>query len=401
MSSIALLPFTFADEPLSNGISAIPDLDDIFFGGSLADDPAYFADAVPPSTWAAPGTQEVQAACVSIEALTSRDGLVSEEDLHYAFNEAAARFHAVDLAGAAHEDDGWDSEWDADSEDEYEMKVAEDSRAAVAFEATAAARPLCPLPGRPIPQGSALSTASRAARASPAVAVIPTATVSNAAPPSASKKRKATRAAGPAASQRRAVGEATTTRLSVPCIPTPIPDSLRIKNRESIPYLVGITDDGLPLVPGYENVEYRFHGLFRLGCTAPALDKDLNELKGMAQCYACEHYGAFADMWRHVLTHQRPMSEVFCSGCPRSFARGDSLKRHAKRKGGAHSSAARKAFLADTFEKLPEIIERRRAHAAFPVVTVKKFNLQLDKTFTDLYAVHCKTLATKKSKSKA
>ncbi|KAJ7131379.1 hypothetical protein C8R44DRAFT_774747 [Mycena epipterygia] len=69
-----------------------------------------------------------------------------------------------------------------------------------------------------------------------------------------------------------------------------------------------------------------------------------------------QHTGNFADMDRHILTHYP--RRLPCLGCPATFARTDSLKRHVKRSTDGHRSAARKALVV-SFNELPCVIKMR------------------------------------------
>jgi hypothetical protein len=282
-------------------------------------------------------------------------------------NQAAMRFHAVKLVGAAHEDDGSDSD-DSDSEEEevYEPldgDIREDANTDVQDtvdfeEASLCPSPvhsMCPLPGRLLLQPS--SSTRRGQRASAASAsplpapslskprVKATAKDITAASPTAStsgvvnsEKRKAKRAAGPRASKQRVVAHSDTS-----------------SRHPDIPIIPGINEDGLPAPPNSANVPPKFHFLLRTGFTLCG--------RGM-KCYdpKCKRVtGNYADMMRHFKKHFRLLCSAFCQGCPRSFSRDDAARRHMlsmKKDDPGHCSSARKAFLV-TFNELPVVVDKR------------------------------------------
>ncbi|KAJ7754731.1 hypothetical protein B0H14DRAFT_2979143, partial [Mycena olivaceomarginata] len=78
-------------------------------------------------------------------------------------------------------------------------------------------------------------------------------------------------------------------------------------------------------------------------------------------CYfpTCDHTCAYGDMGRHIQIHDRIAAQCFCDGCPRSFARLDSLTRHTKSRNSGHVTPERKAFLKKIFEALPLVVRKR------------------------------------------
>ncbi|KAJ7875036.1 hypothetical protein B0H13DRAFT_2279864 [Mycena leptocephala] len=373
---IAFLPFIPGDQPLSNGMSAIPDLDDVILGydfhaqdasPDLLDATAntFALSAVFPKTDLSMESVEdifadLHAVCayqapfdplvlpsapfhpwdpaevadtpptVSLRRLTDAKSLDPEEGCQM-LDQVAMRFRAVKLVGAAHEDDGSDSDdSDSDSEEEevYEPlggDVREDTNTdlqdTVDFEQVS----LRPSPSKPRVKAKAKDT----------TAVSPTASTSGVIN---SKKRKAKRAAGPRASKQRVVVHSDTS-----------------SRHPDIPIIPGINEDGLPAPPNSANVPPKFHFLLRTGFTLCG--------RGM-KCYdpKCKRVtGNYADMMRHFQKHFRFLCSAFCEGCPRSFSRDDAARRHMlsmKKDDPGHCSSARKAFLM-TFNELPAVVEKR------------------------------------------
>ncbi|KAJ7907818.1 hypothetical protein B0H13DRAFT_1879267 [Mycena leptocephala] len=379
---IAFLPFIPGDQPLSNGVSAIPNLDDailgydfhaqdasldlldtstntlalpaLFPGADLsmesvedifADlhavcayqapfdplvlpsapfrpwDPADVADTPPPSptSWRGPGSEQLDAACMSLRQLTDAQSLQTEEGYEM-LDQVARRFQAVRLAGAAHEDDESDSD-ESSSEEDYDGDAGDggtDAQHTVDFEEASPS----PAPSNSKPRVKAPAKHITAASPTPV-----TSGVGN------SKKRKAKRAAGPRASKQRVVVRSTassTQTFRMPVIP-------------------GITDAHLPPPPNSANIAPAFYYLLRLGCTVVG--------QGM-KCYKCTQLTHnFADMRRHVAKHNRIYCQALCLGCPASFSREDAALRHMQLAKG-HCSAPRRAFLT-TFNELPVVVEMR------------------------------------------
>ncbi|KAJ7488971.1 hypothetical protein FB451DRAFT_1166709 [Mycena latifolia] len=195
-----------------------------------------------------------------------------------------------------------------------------------------------PLPKRAAPKSASPSsaTASRRAGAPPAPTASRSSSTSStravprartartpSVPAPVSKKRKATRKAGPRSSKKAAVATPrSSTRLPVPS---------------------------------------HYYYLLKRGSTALSPRGMLCNVGGCPQ-----RTGNFADMSRHHLTHFRGDLPT-CDGCAGQFARRDSLKRHhkglkKKRTEGKlpedHFSPARQAFV-HVFKARPEVIAKR------------------------------------------
>ncbi|KAJ6564399.1 hypothetical protein B0H19DRAFT_1258852 [Mycena capillaripes] len=445
MSTIALLPFFPGDLPLDGGFSAIADLDDIVLGESMlydldahdallddtpthpmslpasdlatdsveaifddlhaacevpaSDDPltlparpffpwnpVYDADSPPPSpTWRAPGTQALEAALAEVGRLSTSDWQLTQEACGV-LNTAAACFQAVQLAGATHEDDGSDddSDWDLDSDCGDICgacrcgscgPIDDAPQDGIAFEEVppSPVRPVHLL-GRRAPQASPKVFASAAA--APSKPRSKRTTVAPAAAPAAqSKKRKAKRAAGPAAAKRAAASSEHTT------LPRPVPISV-------IPEFSG------PHVPSqshYEALAPKYHHFLAKGCTVKGKGLKCNNvievkgLKGRRTTKKCGHVtGNYGDMERHLMIHSRAESELFCIGCPKSFARKDALERHLFNKGSSHTRPARKAFLL-VFNSLPQVMDIKAQCPRTNTRVITAMEKELDNMFDILF----------------
>ncbi|KAF7369347.1 hypothetical protein MVEN_00263300 [Mycena venus] len=426
------IAFSFipGDQPLSNGLSGIPDLDDTVFAGSMlydlqaadasldafaaftvprvaplgmgnldlesvedifADlhaalsvrapphplvlperefrpfDPAEVADTPPPSpTWRVPGIAEMEGAFVALSDLTNEDGLLDDtEEARETLERAAITSEAVLLARAAHEDT-WADFADSDSDSDFDPGNVQDSD----FKQ----RPTCSLPARVLPKSSPSSKTRRATKKGRR-------TAASAAPPSASlvttttgKKRKAKQAKAPAAAKRKAVSPPSSTTTSSTNTHTSTSEHLA-----SMPVIPGYTDDNLPPPADAHLIEPKYYFLLRLGCT-------FND-KGQIECFRCQKASNLvSDIGRHVGIHFRSDTEKFCSGCPQSFSRDDSCKRHEARQAKrGHLSAERKAFLAK-FEELQIVVAKRAECDYASIESVMAMNKALAAMFEELFA---------------
>ncbi|KAJ7754713.1 hypothetical protein B0H14DRAFT_2979108 [Mycena olivaceomarginata] len=114
-------------------------------------------------------------------------------------------------------------------------------------------------------------------------------------------------------------------------------------------------------------------------------------------CYfpTCDHTCAYGDMGRHIQIHDRIAAQCFCDGCPRSFARLDSLTRHTKSRNSGHFTPERKAFLKKVFEALPLVV-RKRAECDYghpDNLPVQEMNKELDALFNQLFTASRKAKA--------
>ncbi|KAJ7131434.1 hypothetical protein C8R44DRAFT_774828 [Mycena epipterygia] len=93
---------------------------------------------------------------------------------------------------------------------------------------------------------------------------------------------------------------------------------------------------------------------------------------------------SIADMGRHIVVHFDDY--IPCTGCPKTYARPDSLARHMQKAGDAHTSDARVKFL-ETFNDLPAVVEMNaRQMMGCSKLDHVRFDKDLDKMFTALFA---------------
>ncbi|KAF7377280.1 C2H2-type domain-containing protein [Mycena sanguinolenta] len=147
--------------------------------------------------------------------------------------------------------------------------------------------------------------------------------------------------------------------------------------------IAAAADQNLPPPADSANVPSRFWYLLHLGCKRHG---------ARVHCYKCSRTTKrFADMERHVLIHNRAECEVKCEGCPWSFARCDALERHLKSPsrpdGKRHISPARRAFLA-IFETLEEVVSKRAACDYANRKAVERLNKELAHMFESHFKAH-------------
>ncbi|KAJ7131327.1 hypothetical protein C8R44DRAFT_871825 [Mycena epipterygia] len=308
------------------------------------------------SGWQAPGyrhpiVQEMEAVCVDPKLLiripTPPPSPLPLEPVHDAdLEDAAEAFLALQVAGAAHEDDesGDESEPESDSDSDGDDDAL-DSDFEERPKLQTRARAIRPLPRRVTLKVSLPPSTCRAAS-------LPTPAPATAASPS--KKRKAVRTAGPRATKQAAVASPTS---DVPA---------------AVPVLLGCADPPAAV----RGVPAHYEHLSELGCTLLGRGMLCN-IDGCTQ-----RTSSIADMGRHIRVHipQR----LSCDGCPQTYSRPDSLKRHVhKNRSGGHCSDARVEFLA-TFNELPAVLKVRAGRMAG--TTEVAMNKELNKMFNALFA---------------
>ncbi|KAJ7176920.1 hypothetical protein C8R46DRAFT_1246110 [Mycena filopes] len=204
---------------------------------------------------------------------------------------------------------GWDS--DSDDGDSYATYASD-------VEAASSPRVICPLPSRAASTSSLPASQPRRGRAPKS-----TPTASRA----VTKKR--------AAPKKSVSGPRKRTAISTSTSAGPVAAALHTRTRSVTP-VASTSDTSTPDIIVPRNYMY----LVLLGCTPTP--------SGGMRCHktGCPQVTLnFADMGRHVLTHDRATAQLFCRGCPKTFARIDSLRRHLKKKGSSHTTRARRALL--------------------------------------------------------
>ncbi|KAJ7041615.1 hypothetical protein C8F04DRAFT_1301073 [Mycena alexandri] len=249
-----------------------------------------------------------------------------------------------------------DSSSESESDSEYCGGCQSDAES---LAETSTPRVLCALPGRVVPKSSLPASHHRAAPLS--VALTPT--------PS-SKKRKARKPRMPAAKKRAVPGTSTSS--------APVAVAVRPATTTVTP-----DDEDLPPPPHADRVPQNYWSLLRLGCI-PLPSGGMSCYKVSSGCPLSTKN--FADMKRHVLTHNRAATQVHCVGCPQTFSRDDALKRHVDKSVSTHTSAHRRNLLV-TFNEQQEIAALRETRplpsASDNEVTqfYKKLNKSLNSKF--------------------
>ncbi|KAJ7182921.1 hypothetical protein C8R43DRAFT_1116534 [Mycena crocata] len=207
-------------------------------------------------------------------------------------------------------------------------------------------RVVLPLPRRVSPEASPAPASRRSTRRSSSPAS------SDYSPTPNPRKRKPASKAKP---PRRAAKKAAVASSTSPDHPVALP---------VVPVAAGPVG---PPPPNHTAVSPNYWYLLDLGCTPYVAPdgaqgmlcnfKDTPESPPCPRVVTC----SLVVMGRHMLTHEPAPLE--CEGCPVTFAREDSLKRHYKQlqeKGNyaAHMSKERKAFLVE-FRQRPEVIQRQ------------------------------------------
>ncbi|KAJ7202045.1 hypothetical protein GGX14DRAFT_463590 [Mycena pura] len=185
-----------------------------------------------------------------------------------------------------------------------------------------------------------------------------------------SSKRDVPRAVGPIRSIPIKRKEARA--AASPMQPRPAPPKDHAFASAPIPYkaVAAAIANGSTLPPESITVPEGFHYLFHLGCR-------LAGGGGMVCNFErCTHRTVnFADMTRHVLTHYRDEVMFACSGCPITFSRADSKRRHLKsHKGCVKVDPARRALI-PVFKALPhvkEFCEQLEAASSHRIVILSK-----------------------------
>ncbi|KAJ7756532.1 hypothetical protein B0H14DRAFT_2635127 [Mycena olivaceomarginata] len=131
----------------------------------------------------------------------------------------------------------------------------------------------------------------------------------------------------------------TSTSLPICRGPKPFSPTSRPRPRRA-PKSPVASSSTLPRPLDNDIVPQKYWYLLEMGCTPTP--------SGGLHCYSpvCTQVTKnCADMDRHVKKHRRAEAQVFCSGCPKTFARKDSLERHVLRKGSLHTTPQRRALL--------------------------------------------------------
>ncbi|KAJ7309221.1 hypothetical protein DFH08DRAFT_487588 [Mycena albidolilacea] len=247
-------------------------------------------------------------------------------------------------------------------------------------------RPIYPLPGRIALQDAApvyrTRAAMRAAGLSPVSSPAPVFRTRRSAAASVSSavavtvtpaQRHTPRAKGPRATKCQAMEDASSSDsapVPVPSISSPAAEKLSPASNDN-------------------TVPARLQKLLDLGCTLVG--------SRTVACYfpTCEHMCAYGDMGRHIQIHDRIAAQCFCEGCPRSFARLDSLTCHTKSRNGENFTPERKAFLKNVFEALPLVVRKRvECNYGHPDnLPVQEMNKKLDALFNQLFTAFRKAKA--------
>ncbi|KAJ7176934.1 hypothetical protein C8R46DRAFT_1213504 [Mycena filopes] len=238
------------------------------------------------------------------------------------------------------------------------------------YPATPARRTIRPLPQRVVSASSPPTSQPIGARTRVSATASRAVTKKRAAP----KKR----ASGP---RKRA---AISTSTSVGPVAVPIP------TRSGSPTpSTSDTSTTAPDIIVQRKSKYTYEELVEMGCTPLA--------NGGMRCYyespVCLHVtNNSGDMGRHVVIHDRAGTQLFCKGCPGTFARIDSLMRHFRKKRSespSHFTAARRALLVD-FKAQEDVVEMY-ALLLEPSSTkrmIRRTKAALDQQFEDFVAAN-------------
>ncbi|KAJ6481424.1 hypothetical protein C8R47DRAFT_588291 [Mycena vitilis] len=226
---------------------------------------------------------------------------------------------------------------------------------------------------RPLPRRAKAKVSKSASRASastpPSVASSSVVSISTSPSPRTSRKRAARSAAPSQRPTKKAAVSATPqpvdmdADLDPPAAtdPSAAPELITDGSdvRDDLPFLPGINQRGLSRPANAGSLSESYYPFLRLGCTQGAGGVTCN-IGGCKRTTKC-----FGDMSRHVpATHFRVETDrkYACDGCPRSFARQDSLARH-NRNNPTHSSADRQSLL-KAFNRTRPVIGMRAACAS-------------------------------------
>ncbi|KAJ7730796.1 hypothetical protein B0H16DRAFT_1733645 [Mycena metata] len=133
------------------------------------------------------------------------------------------------------------------------------------------------------------------------------------------------------------------------------------------------------LPPFAECVPEKHWYLLRMGCI-PLANGGMSCYKASSGCPNAITRN-IADMRRHVLTHNRVETQLYCVGCPQTFSRQDGLKRHILLCGSTHTAARRCDSLV-LFNEMEEIVALRDTlpHPSLSDKEVARFFKRLNKT---------------------
>ncbi|KAK7051900.1 hypothetical protein R3P38DRAFT_3386550 [Favolaschia claudopus] len=354
------------NEPLSNGISGIPDLDDTMFESMFGFPPATgsateiaalpFESGVPEDYLmsgddASMSVEQLFGSMLSASEFAAFDPVKqAEEDARLAAHmaaldlaaETAARIVALDMQNPDH---GYDYDYDDDDND------SEDDLPTYHSETLEPVLTNAPSDTMPVPESlPALGPATRGLRPTRRVPSTPLVTPNTrrtsrrVSAPSPSTSRAATPTKAPSTPHRLSVKAASKvkvkatqpkTKARVKPVPVPVP--------AVPPTIESSKKSTLPPPPGSDGVPEGYWYLLRLGCKLSSKDK--------LACYSCGRITNFGDMTRHILLHNRAETRWnenhLCTGCPCGATA-------AKRAKEGHWSEQREGFMKE-FMELPSV----------------------------------------------
>ncbi|KAJ7182966.1 hypothetical protein C8R43DRAFT_17720 [Mycena crocata] len=348
--------------------------------GLSFDTPGWHAPA-----YRSPECAAIETGCINPALLMCDEGCHTIEPTHdFQLESAAATFQALEIATAAREDEGSDDEPESESEEQNESEGGSDNDNAMDsdFEEPPKAS-VRPRVVRQLPRCAAHQPSqprmSRWERRSARVAFTPTPSPS----PPPSKKRVAARQAAPRSAKKAAVSA----RLFAP---TATKAPRRTHPRSATKATATSTAPvALPVLPARgrgrarpadsDGIPEQYLYLRDMGCTLVS-GGILCNIGGCTRRMA-----RIQDMDRHVLTHfPAPWT---CTGCPCTFARKDSWRRHHQReeKNGDHFTAAREVMVGP-FNALPTVIQMRGECPPDDKDAKEALNRALKKMFNTLVA---------------
>ncbi|KAJ6482702.1 hypothetical protein C8R45DRAFT_1150247 [Mycena sanguinolenta] len=378
--------FLPGDLPLSNGISGIPDLDDVLFGPMSYGLPARDAtidaasDVRPSYSWDM--SQSVEDIFEDLHACCAKQApshpLALPERPFYPFHPAevadtpdVVMSDAFDTPAVASMPPSAPQAFEVsdDSSSEYSDSDDDIFGSDSCYDPVDMCTPTSPEPE--LPQSSPVSLASYTTpQSSPSPSLASTSSPVAPTPSSAYLSERTTEL------------EDTAMTTDFP-LTEPQAAVASSSNTSSALSIAAAADQNLPPPPNSANVPSHFWPLLRLGCKRQG---------ARVKCYKCARVTRnFADMNRHVAIHNRVECEAKCEGCPRSFARFDALKRHKNGKGDKHTGPARRAFL-PVFELLENVLKKRAECDHTNREAVEDTNNQLAEMFETEFKAHVKAL---------
>ncbi|KAJ7220814.1 hypothetical protein GGX14DRAFT_676112 [Mycena pura] len=339
----------------------------------------------PSRVYRSPESIAIESGCIDPALLMSADDLIPNTNYASVFNAPAPLKSSFQCDYSMFEDDDTaDEDYHILGEDDHTFTDEErtttdeddgDDSADSDYENPSAwkKRQTRPLPRRAAGASSSTSVTSRASRRHLASSASNPSAAPSSSLTAAPVKRKIAQFLGPRATKKAAVVSSTAPSPShvVSCaVPFADDNAAEPSAVRAVPAPRSSVPDDFPA---------RYQHLVDLGCTV--------EGRGMTchQPGCFQRTGTFADMSRHMLTHFP--DRKWCPGCPMSFARNDSLKRHCLDSARAgHTSAERKAFLR-TFMQRADVAQLRRD---CPNTTrgYSHLNETLELLFNKLFAQH-------------